>query len=60
MPHTPPQQAAILDSPDNRMLTYAKTDDEGAVVIISVRARLADDRLAEEALHLLSVPRYQA
>jgi hypothetical protein len=57
---TPTQPIPVLDTPDNRMLTYTKTDDKGAVVIISVRASLADDHLAVEAMNLLSVPHHLA
>lgn len=51
------QPQLVLDSPTNRMLTYTKTDDKGAVVIVSVRANLADDDLVRSVIEILTVPR---
>ena len=52
------QAQPVLDTPTNRMLTYALTDIEGAKVIVSVRASLADDDLIRAAMEMIVVPRY--
>lgn len=53
-------QIPIPDGPEQRLLTYSLSDADGARVIISVRADLADDDLAVNCLRLLSVPLNQA
>ncbi len=47
---------APLANVDDRMLTYSLSDKDGAKVIISVRAGLADDALVRQALNLLGIP----
>ncbi len=46
----------VLDSPTHRMLTYTLSDEEGAKVILSVRASVADDHLAAEVIQILAAP----
>ena len=50
------QAQPVLESPSNRMLTYTMADPEGAKVIVSVRASLADDDLVRSVMEILSVP----
>jgi hypothetical protein len=50
----------VLESPALRMLTYTLTDAQGAKVIISIRAGLADDDLIRSAMEMLAIPRRPA
>lgn len=58
MPHSALQP--VLDSPNNRMLTYITSDSKGAKVIVSVRAEIANDDLVRDVMEMLSAPRYRA